>query len=292
MRPQSEGYANYVDGIGMTMTGQNMAATLETGDQPPQVQALPPNPFGTREEIAAEDWESPLTAMFSRAWGRFRDAEDARHRLEREMEERLLPEIALESPSRSSSLREEIRHIQNLAREMASEISQTQYALSSARQRLSPSPPRVNPIDEQSRPPALTGSDMVVSIACRICNEQRIDTLMEPSIPDDVQMEGVTITGPPLTLALPPSSDPGGDPMQIDDQQPPLCWPVGSSLPSKLGPDTSGTSQSHQAIEPDMYDTSQSHQAIETKGPCGDEYHRLLEHLLMASFRQLHTSGS
>ncbi|RMZ91022.1 hypothetical protein DV736_g1738, partial [Chaetothyriales sp. CBS 134916] len=344
IRPLSEGYPNYVDGIGMTMTGQrwtkycsrcrdywasesrehmpsrlgeqpswsfppptrtsslpgrgrpdqpnptvrDIAATVETGNQPPQVQPLPPNPFGTREEIAAEDWESPLTSMFSRAWSRFRDAENTRHRLEREMEERLLPEIASESPSRSSTLREEIRHIQALAREMASEITQTQHALTSARQRLSQSPPRVNPIDEQSRPPALTSSDMVVSIACRICNEQRIDSLMEPcgepalaiskkasdrsGGAPSVDMPSPASEGciwPPLTFAL-PSSDPGGDPMQIDDQQRPLCWFMDSGLPSRPRPHTS--------------DTYRSHQASETKGSCGDDYHRLLDYLLLASF--------
>ncbi|RMD42849.1 hypothetical protein DV735_g2254, partial [Chaetothyriales sp. CBS 134920] len=307
MRPLSEGYPTYIDGIGMTLTGQRWAKycsrcrdywerqstgnmpsqlgeqpswlfalptrspdslglevpgqpnrhSVETEIQPSQAQPWPPNPFGTREEIASEDWESPLTSMFSRAWNRFREAENARHRLEREMEEQLLPQIASGSPTRSSALREELRHIQNLAREMASGFSQTHSALNPGQLPPSSSPPRVNPIDEQSRPPGLTSSDMVVSIACRICNEQRIDTLMEP--------------WPPVILAFPPSPDLEGDPMQIDGKEESVHSPTNVDLLYKPGPDR---------YEP----VSRISQANETKGRHRADYQRLLEYLFLSSF--------
>ena len=38
----------------------------------------------------------------------------------------------------------------------------------------------VNPIDAQVRPPPLTNEQMTVNIACRVCTEQRADTLFEP----------------------------------------------------------------------------------------------------------------
>jgi hypothetical protein len=48
------------------------------------------------------------------------------------------------------------------------------------RRNRSPSPPRRNPIDTQKRPRALSSSEMTVSIACRICNEQKVDALALP----------------------------------------------------------------------------------------------------------------
>ncbi len=204
-RPQStEGYPDYIDGIGMTLSGRrwtkycsrcreywgteprrdNVAPAREqpSWEFPPrhgasnlpvrsrpappgvrvrgarpieeeasteddQPRPFPPNPFGTREELAADDWVSPITSMFVRAHN-YREAEIARRQRHWELQQHLHAAPGEDYPP--------------------------------IRQRTSPSPPRANPIDEQSRPPSLPGSDMVVNIACRICNEQRIDTLMEP----------------------------------------------------------------------------------------------------------------
>ena len=234
-RPQSsEGYPDYIDGVGMTMTGKRWTKycsecrdhwetenrreaaianqpswafparirpsnlpvrsrpappgirargaqpTVQTTDTHPHLRPFPPNPFGTREELAAEDWESPLTSMFTRAYTRYRDAENTRRHLERDMQD-ILDETANPAlTSQPTAYTDELRRIQGLARDMASEIIQSQYP--TLRQRLSPSPARPNPIDEQPRPPSLSGSEMVVNMACRICNEQRIDTLMEPCL--------------------------------------------------------------------------------------------------------------
>ncbi|RMZ83624.1 hypothetical protein DV738_g1130, partial [Chaetothyriales sp. CBS 135597] len=306
MRPVSGGYPTYIDGIGMTMTGERWAQycsrcrdhwarenailiisqlgeqqpswsfpppsrapgslgpgvpdeanrdSVDTDLQPPQAQPWPPNPFGTREEIASEDWESPLTSMFSRAWSRFREAENARYRLEREMEEQLLPEIAPGSPSsQARALREELRHIQNLARDMASEISQTHSALNSGQLPLSSSPPRVNPIDEQSRPPGLTSREMV-----------------EPPISDDGEMEGVLLTGPPVILPFPSPSDLEADPMEVDGEEEFIHCPIDWEPASKSGPDIWEL-------------VGESPQAIETEGRHHADYRRFLEYLPLSPF--------
>lgn len=71
--------------------------------------------FGTREEIQQDDYESPLSTMYNRAWGRFRQAEELRENgdntapsLEgrpaeerREIEEQLLWSVMRESQSAS-----------------------------------------------------------------------------------------------------------------------------------------------------------------------------------------------
>jgi hypothetical protein len=137
-----------------------------------------PNPFGTREEWESDQYESPIAGVFTRAWTRYRDMEAARRRQEEDEENQLVDQLVRAElgtapapvaeipavimppgpPSRSVSLLE--RHSVNPLAEAA---------------------PRPNPIDIQvGRPPPLKPDDMTVNIACRICYEQKSDTLLMP----------------------------------------------------------------------------------------------------------------
>ena len=183
-----------------------------------------PNPlvasFGTREEIEAEDYQSPITSMFGRAWDRYRTAEVGRRQLEDEMLDHYLSTSTRHQPRPDTARirnpfepREPVtprpmRYTQSTTvppvpqhgderhpRALPAETEVLRLAQSASRvadfvarqashthpRRLSASPPpRVNPIDTQIRPPGLSQAEMTVSIACRICNEQRSDTLLNP----------------------------------------------------------------------------------------------------------------
>lgn len=233
------------------------------------------NPFGTREELEAEDYQSPISSMFTRAWDRYRTAETERRQTEAEIQDLILESRDLSRMARTRALErrnlqlsdeiqnEQLRlnalqasHANPFQRRdhnpfqprdrrftpnpfQSSTTSTTQQptndqpthrresttvthsthnpavselrALALAQQAAdlaervaartqthrqtpphghpyptaqarspNPSPPRPNPIDAQPRPPSLSASDMTVSLACRICNEQRCDTLLEP----------------------------------------------------------------------------------------------------------------
>ena len=216
-RPQStQGYPEYVDGVGLTNNGWRWTKycskcrdhwhdeevrapsslpppglswlssprrlPVTARPSPPGVRArgrrqsqptptdaprpFPPNPFGTREELESEDWESPISTMMTRAYARYRDSENNRRQIEYDLQTGSLA---------SASANNDISHIHSVARDIAAEVL-SQYPA----ELRTPSPARPNPIDHQPRPAGLSGSEMVVNIACRICEEQRIDTLMEP----------------------------------------------------------------------------------------------------------------
>ena len=157
-------------------------------------------PLGTREEVLADDYVSPLASMYGRAWTRYAEAEQRREAERVSNSNPILPHH-VEVPDLTSLLgtrppddpdvaqqvsdmvtirrREElIRYQDRLAR-----IARAQEALESAREALrNPlSDPAVNPIDLQdSRPPPLTTEEMTMSVECRVCQEQKVDTLLEP----------------------------------------------------------------------------------------------------------------
>ncbi|ETN40934.1 uncharacterized protein HMPREF1541_05214 [Cyphellophora europaea CBS 101466] len=215
------------------------------------------NPFGTREEWESPDYQSPLAGMFTRAWTRYREAEDNRRQagteLPRQMQgvsfndheeslqstqypassaphaysrhyERsrhnnsfsLVDDLAWNTPN---ALPEEVRRVHTMASNLvdsaaaemnthghphaappghANPFTSSLFSIHDAYNRANvenpftrnygfmnmarpPSPPRENPIDVQTaRPPPLTTEDMTVSIACRICTEQKVDTLLMP----------------------------------------------------------------------------------------------------------------
>jgi hypothetical protein len=153
------------------------------------------NPFGTREEIEAEGYQSPVADLFGRAWNRYREAQEA-HRSGRttrsEEEQRWtttaaaadvstdllgtappqLDEIDLVSAMNAHRWRSGEDHRGPMLA-MEQVLRRRDGAL---RQQ-----PRTNPIDEQtSRPPPLTSEEMTISVACKICYEQKVDTLLEP----------------------------------------------------------------------------------------------------------------
>ena len=175
--------------------------------------------FGTREEIESENYQSPLEGMFERWDDRYRRAEQQRRELEDDMLAHLLdtsfasqprrdianipnpfqPREPLQAPNSRhlvSSTPPVSRHGDELhpsalpaehgARRLAQRASRIANSVAeqtshSHPRHYSPSPPRPNPIDSQtSRPPGLSQSEMTTSIACRICNEQRSDTLLNP----------------------------------------------------------------------------------------------------------------
>jgi hypothetical protein len=197
----------------------------------------PQNPFGTREEWEAPDYQSPLAGMFTRAWTRYRDAEAARRREEFEIQDQMQRlRLELENPpppsfpgehtQRSmpnnpiflgtSTLTEQVARVHGAAEQ----LQQRAYARADAQGDIdinfnygpssrplypfpstdrgytevdrsvwdhdsplgsSPPPPRNNPIDAQpTRPEPLNTDDMNVNIACKICCEQKMDTILLP----------------------------------------------------------------------------------------------------------------
>ncbi|EXJ83888.1 hypothetical protein A1O1_07517 [Capronia coronata CBS 617.96] len=146
------------------------------------------NPFGTREEVESESYQSPVADLFGRAWNRYREAQEAnrtpRNRAENERPTAGDVSILGTGPPRSDAI--------DLDRAMAfnrmGDINDERSLLMAlemsliARQREQlHAHPRANPIDQQStRPPPLGSEEMTISVACRICCEQRVDTLLEP----------------------------------------------------------------------------------------------------------------
>lgn len=157
--------------------------------------------FGTREEIEAEGYQSPISTMFERWEDRHRTAEVRRSQLENEISDQLgmlrrqtsdviNPFQAREQVEQATALTTRsvlsihstppsaesvAQHASRIANFVAEHASHSHPRLYNA------DPPRPNPIDTQaSRPPALSQAEMTMSIACQICNEQRSDILLNP----------------------------------------------------------------------------------------------------------------
>ncbi|KAK7894348.1 hypothetical protein LTR67_006109 [Exophiala xenobiotica] len=234
-----------------------------------------PNPFGTREEIESEDYQSPITAMFGRAFNGYRDVQEANQARRnpdasvlgtappqpddaaiRRMQERdymfqlelgmlevgplnaLDPQwqpppinpaganqntgrrftanptaipfhpagtdqitgqqsnagpsnpvnqhqwptwptpfyLAGTNPNIGQQLNAGPRNPRSLWRQPSS-INPTGTNQSRGQE---PDADPINPIDLQKRPPPFNPDDMNVNVACKICCEQKIDTLFEP----------------------------------------------------------------------------------------------------------------
>ncbi|KAI1622954.1 hypothetical protein EDD37DRAFT_450051 [Exophiala viscosa] len=145
-----------------------------------------PNPFGTREEIESADYSSPVADLFGRAWNRYREVQEGnRARRTEEEERRRNGDVSLlgTAPPQDNEV--------DLHSEMAYQLAQATVSRErirliameeTLRQRdILQQTPRVNPIDHQtSRPPPLTAEEMRLDMACKICCEQKVDTLLEP----------------------------------------------------------------------------------------------------------------
>jgi hypothetical protein len=199
-----------------TATTSNRASSSATQElpQPSQLTGVAPtNPFGTREEWESPDYQSPLGLMFNRAWTRYRDAEDQRRVHETEIQDRMTrvsisdQSAAMSQPGTldqthrhprhqtdtiwaagyaarfGDSSEEELQRIQAMAARLNSQHGHplSDYPLYITERYRQPSPERSNPIDTQaSRPAALEPAEMTANIACRICEEQKIDCITLP----------------------------------------------------------------------------------------------------------------
>lgn len=171
----------------------NAAAAARRSRRPPIA-----NPFGTREEIEAEDYQSPVADLFGRAWNRYREAQDraqAQHNTARTAErttqaasDAAAATVAADvnilgtGPPRSANAGSGIDINSAMALERWRDLNDHIRLLETTiRQRETNVRSGVNPIDQQStRPAPLESEQMTVSVACKICGEQKIDTLLEP----------------------------------------------------------------------------------------------------------------
>lgn len=146
------------------------------------------NPFGTREEIESEGYQSPVADLFGRAWNRYREAQEATRaaRTRAEDERRTAGDVGVlgTGPPPFHGVDLDTAMAQHRLEDSTDERELMMAFGASLRQRQRDHPhahPRVNPIDQQSsRPPPLETQQMTISIACKICCEQKVDTLLEP----------------------------------------------------------------------------------------------------------------
>lgn len=210
-------------------------------------------PLGTREDVEQDDYQSPLAGMFTRAWDRYRTAEEVR-----QAAQALNPQatsfnplglgheygILRNPPLNTSSSRQRsgfhaalydtngltMDHIAQLpdpsghyptaffrgppGTDQDMHNAMTSTSMSQSRFESRPTHPSTrfrettddvsvleslhqldiaqtdgiddfdgvgpNAIDLQSRPPPLKAEELKVDVSCKICGEQRIDTLVEP----------------------------------------------------------------------------------------------------------------
>ncbi|KEF60543.1 uncharacterized protein A1O9_02104 [Exophiala aquamarina CBS 119918] len=157
------------------------------------------NPFGTLEEIQSENYQSPLEGMFQRAEARYREAEAARQQAEEAHLQAATAEarrIATGEIRQTELIEADINASNHVTVQLMMDIQEAGEAmwrnalmplengLEPSHRPLTPmlSPlSDINPIDEQtSRPAPLSREDLTINIACQVCSEQRVDTLLEP----------------------------------------------------------------------------------------------------------------
>ena len=128
------------------------------------------NPFGTRQDVEEEDYVSPLTTMYQRAWTRYETAEETRQA------ERVADSTYPAGPNFHAQLYSSQVQTARQVAERITSIVRNQMLELGINDDSSPD----NAIDRQQRPLPLAAEALVASIACRICHEQRVDTLLEP----------------------------------------------------------------------------------------------------------------
>ncbi|KIX96830.1 uncharacterized protein Z520_07550 [Fonsecaea multimorphosa CBS 102226] len=165
--------------------------------QTPRRQRTITNPFGTQEEIQSENYQSPISTMFGRAWNRYRQAEEQRSALATESVDvqETRREVAVSvlgtGPPQNGDTERQFETMMNRMRLQEDQQSFTNPRLNLRRSSQGQAArleqdnphthPQINPIDSQpNRPRPLEPREMTVNIACRICCEQKVDTLLEP----------------------------------------------------------------------------------------------------------------
>jgi hypothetical protein len=126
-------------------------------------QRLATAPLGTVADVQDPTYESPLAGMMSRAWGRYREAEERRTSVRR---------TANDADNADGS---NILRLRVFASESSGRTPWPQNIL-----REEPDPTAINPIDAQDRPTSVPPEKLKGNIGCTICHEQVIDTLLEP----------------------------------------------------------------------------------------------------------------
>ncbi|KIW71071.1 hypothetical protein, variant [Phialophora macrospora] len=141
-----------------------------------------PYALGTREEVQSEDYVSPIATMYGRAWNRYREAEEHRA-ANREANINADNVFGTRPPQLPDPGQQFDESMNNLRRASAQEFNERMHAMIEAQLAvLNPlREPDVNPIDSQvSRPPPMPSEEMTANIECRICHEQKMDTILEP----------------------------------------------------------------------------------------------------------------
>lgn len=124
--------------------------------------------FGSREEIERQgnDYVSPLTDMFTRAYDRYRVAEEVRQ------EARLYDLSAQQQNLLLSQIRARDMEMWGVRRPDPARASQA------------PAPTEPEPVrtldDKAERPPPMTDEEMTLKLDCKVCLQQRADTAVLP----------------------------------------------------------------------------------------------------------------
>jgi len=143
------------------------------------------NPFGTLEEIQSENYQSPLEGMFQRAEARYREAETLRQQAGEANVQTALDEV-LRIAAGEGHIEMDLNLIDHATVQLILDVQEAgegmrRNSLVPLEYRRPERPIAVNPIDEQtSRPAPLNREDLTINIACQVCSEQRVDTLLEP----------------------------------------------------------------------------------------------------------------
>ncbi|EXJ62668.1 hypothetical protein A1O7_03106 [Cladophialophora yegresii CBS 114405] len=154
----------------------------QNADQGANNHHVVPYALGTREEVQSEDYVSPLATMYGRAWNRYREAEE-RRAANRQLNTDAVDMFGTGPPQLQDPGQQFIESMNNMRRVSEQEFRARMDAIAEAQAALmNPlTEPDVNPIDSQlSRPPPISSEEMTANIECRICHEQKMDTILEP----------------------------------------------------------------------------------------------------------------
>jgi hypothetical protein len=161
-----------------------------------------PPALGTREDVEAEDYESPLSNMFGRAYDGYRIAENTRRHDENAMPNPL---------RRMGNITDNVENQRfshhgvppdfprRLVHEARESIAETQHDFTASTRALT--------IDTQERPAPTAAAEMVINIACPICTDHPIDVILFPcghACMCKFCAEICVPTRPNLPYALPP----------------------------------------------------------------------------------------
>lgn len=165
------------------ISSQSQPLNSNPPEAPPRRQRPILNPFGTREEVEADDYQSPVADLFGRAWGRYHNVQLANQtRLAHEEDIQAVGDVGILGTAPPQHEGIDLQTAMALDHHRSAGRLHVLAVEEAMRERDNLEvPPPINPIDDQSsRPPPLGSEEMMVSVACKICCEQKVDTLLEP----------------------------------------------------------------------------------------------------------------